>query len=91
TAAVKPATPERGPAPVRFEATTRWLRGRIVDRLRSAPPGAWVAIDSPLGEHSAADVATALRGLVADGLVERNAFGRARLPVDPPRFPGGSR
>ena len=65
---------------VPFPATRRWLRGRIVARLRSAPDGRWVRFDGAIGEHSAAAVDTALRQLVADGLVERDRSGRARLP-----------
>ncbi len=79
--------PRSTAAPVRFEATARWLRGRLVDRLRDAPPGAWISIRGPLGEHPAAAVGTALRGLAADGLVELDRVGRARLPVDR-RAPG---
>ena len=29
-----------------FPATNRWLRGRILDRLRAAPDGDWVALDA---------------------------------------------
>ena len=38
------------PRPVPFERTTRWLRGRLVDRLRDAPPGTALAVDGPLGD-----------------------------------------
>ena len=75
--------PAAGAALPRFESTSRWLRGRLVERLRDAPPGAFVAIDGPLGEHSPAAVATALRHLAGDGLVELDSAGRARLPIDP--------
>ena len=78
-------------APVRFEATARWLRGRLVDRLRDAPPGAWVPIRGPLGAHPAAAVGAALCGLAADGLVELDPAGRARLPVDRSTTPGRPR
>jgi A/G-specific adenine glycosylase len=81
--------PRPGAAPVRFETTARWLRGRLVDRLRDEPPGSWVAIGGSLGEHPDAAVRVALRGLAADGLVELDATGRARLPLAPPRQPGG--
>ena len=37
----------RRASPAAFPATSRWLRGRIVDRLRSAPDGAWTRIDGP--------------------------------------------
>ncbi len=67
------------PAPVPFEQTTRWLRGRLVDRLRDAAPGEALAVDGPLGAHSAEAVARALTGLARDGMVELDAAGRARL------------
>ena len=68
------------PAP-RFESTTRWLRGRIVDRLRDAVDGAWVRVDGAIGAHDETAVRRALEALAADGLVERHpADGRmARL------------
>jgi predicted transcriptional regulator len=66
---------------VRFESTARWLRGRLVDRLRDTAPGSWVAIRGPLGDHPPEAVGEALRRLAADGLVELDASGRARLPV----------
>ena len=67
------------PAPVPFEMTTRWLRGRLVDRLRDAAPGEALAVDGPFGAHSAEAVARALAGLARDGMVELDAAGRARL------------
>jgi len=66
-------------ATVPFESTTRWLRGRIVDRLRDVPPGTAVAFDGPLGLHAPEAVSAALASLAADGLVELDAFGAARL------------
>ncbi len=79
-----PTTRPRGrssPAPaIRFEHTSRWLRGRIVDRLRDAPAGAPVALHGPLGTHSADAVAAALEGLLRDGIIELDAAGHARLP-----------
>jgi A/G-specific adenine glycosylase len=73
----------RGKAQPRFPATRRWLRGRIVDRLRTAD--GWVTFDAPIGEHDANAVVDALRRLAADGLVElepdlAGAPKRARLP-----------
>jgi A/G-specific adenine glycosylase len=53
-----------------FVATSRWLRGRIVDRLRAAPDGAWTSVQGPIGEHDQAAVATALAALAREGLVE---------------------
>jgi A/G-specific adenine glycosylase len=67
----------RGPAP--FPATRRWLRGRIVERLSKADDG-WQIFDAPIGTHDRAAVAEALVGLEADGLLERDATGRVRLP-----------
>ncbi|HYM84308.1 MAG TPA: A/G-specific adenine glycosylase [Candidatus Dormibacteraeota bacterium] len=69
------------PAP--FATTTRWLRGRIVDRLRDGEDGAWVRLDEGFGQHDAAAVAAALEGLETDGLVERHAVdpALARLPA----------
>ena len=66
------------PAP--YEATRRWLRGRIVERLRTLPDGAWVTLEAPLGVHDADAVADALVALEREGLVERDRVGRVRLP-----------
>ncbi|HVA86420.1 MAG TPA: hypothetical protein VNF73_08915, partial [Candidatus Saccharimonadales bacterium] len=72
----------RRQAPVRFEATTRWLRGRILDRLRAADGDAWATVDGPIGLHSAPAVASVLAVLAAEGLLEIDAHdsSRARLP-----------
>ena len=67
------------PAP-RFPSTNRWLRGRIMDRLRDAPDGAWIIVDPPIGEHDAAAVGLALDALASDGLIELRD-GSARLRV----------
>ena len=72
----RPAGPRRA---VPFPATTRWLRGRIVDRLCSEPPGTGVAFSGPLGLHPPEAVSAALASLVADGLVELDGLGAARL------------
>ncbi|MFP5342513.1 MAG: A/G-specific adenine glycosylase [Candidatus Limnocylindria bacterium] len=64
---------------VPFHATNRWLRGRIMDRLRATDGSGWTVVAGPLGMHDAAAVATALAGLERDGLVERDRRGRARL------------
>jgi hypothetical protein len=71
---------ERG-AP--FHATSRWLRGRILDALRDAPADAWARVDAPLGDHDAVAVETAVRGLVREGLAELHPTDRglARLPL----------
>jgi A/G-specific adenine glycosylase len=82
TSAGLPATPPaaprgRQPSPA-FTTTTRWLRGRIVDRLRAAADGAWTPIRAPIGAHDADAVAAALRALERDGVVELD-------PTDPNR------
>lgn len=65
----KPATTKRDRSP-RFEATTRWLRGRIVERLRDVPDGTWLDLSGPIGEHDSAAVARAIAKLADDGLLE---------------------
>jgi A/G-specific adenine glycosylase len=62
-----------------FEQTSRWLRGRIVDRLREAPAGTWVRIDGSIGSHGAAAVERAIAALVAEGLLDADYDGRVRL------------
>ncbi len=71
---------------VPFPATSRWLRGRIVDRLRDAPAGEWVVIVPPLGEHDGSAIEVAVRGLARGGLLEiddRRSQSplRVRLPI----------
>ncbi len=72
------------PAP--FPMTSRWLRGRIVDRLREAPNGTWVALDDEIGTHDRPAIEIAVQGLADDGLVELDGDPgrlRARLPLAP--------
>ncbi len=71
-------------ATIPFARTSRWLRGRIVDRLRAADGPAWVVFDGSLGEHDAAAVGTALRAMQREGLLELAPGDplRARLPLD---------
>jgi A/G-specific adenine glycosylase len=71
----RPATEARP----RFEATSRWLRGRIVDRLRADGEG-WHRIEGPIGEHPQHAVESALIALEREGLLERRADGASRLP-----------
>lgn len=64
-----------GPVPGRrpvaaFPATTRWLRGRILDRARAAEDGAWVSFDEPIGEHGEGAVRAAVVALSREGLLE---------------------
>ncbi|CAN5590624.1 A/G-specific adenine glycosylase [soil metagenome] len=68
-----------------FTTTNRWLRGRILDRLRAEADGAWVALDGPIGVHARPAVRGDARQLGSDGLIElAPATGesiRARLPL----------
>lgn len=65
-----------------FSTTSRWLRGRILDRLRDLDDGAWLAFGERIGTHDAAAVAAALFALQRDGLLELRATDppEARLP-----------
>jgi A/G-specific adenine glycosylase len=74
--------PSRAPA-IPFPASTRWLRGRIVDRLRSAAGTTWSTVEAPIGDHGTAAVRAALAALARDGVVELDATNpdRARLPT----------
>ncbi len=75
------------PAPP-FTSTNRWLRGRILDRLRAAPDGRWVVFGGAIGSHEPGRVKAAVTALAADGLAElrisagSRATIRARLPLD---------
>jgi A/G-specific adenine glycosylase len=63
-----------------FPSTSRWLRGRILDRLRDAPASRWIAFDGPIGEHTLDAVLDALAALSREQLLELDATGRcARL------------
>lgn len=53
-----------------FATTNRWLRGRILDRLRAAPPEDWVALEGPIGSHALDRVRHAATSLAADGMIE---------------------
>ena len=72
------AEDQTGTAPARrasrptapFEATDRWLRGRILDRLREAPHHDWVALDGAIGTHELDRVHRAATALAAEGMVE---------------------
>ena len=76
--------------PPRFESTTRWLRGRILDRLRDAPDGAWVRFSEPLGVHDVPAVHAQLARLAREDLLQLHEKGpglngrdRARLIAVP--------
>ena len=81
-----PGTRARHPTPV-FTSTNRWLRGRILDRLRAAPDGEWVPLDAAIGTHDRASVRAAADAMAADGVLELGpaadspATLRARLPL----------
>ena len=62
--------PRRAVPTIPFEATNRWLRGRLLARAREAPAGDWIAIPDRLGLHEGAAVAAATRGLARDGFLE---------------------
>jgi A/G-specific adenine glycosylase len=69
-----------------FRSTSRWLRGRILDRLRAEPDGVWVVLDASIGVHDGAAIDTAIRAMARDGLLEFDAdagpgFVRVRLPI----------
>lgn len=61
-----------------FAQTRRWLRGRLIGRLREAGVGIWLTFDEPLGHHSREDVQSALIALARDGFLEADGT-RARL------------
>jgi A/G-specific adenine glycosylase len=87
----KPSTPARFAAtstPQRtapFRTTSRWLRGRILDRLREAADGDWVVLDDTIGIHGQEAVAVATQALCTEGLLELDQSThdgmRARLPI----------
>lgn len=78
---------KRGPqSGVPFERTLRYLRGRIVDRLRDLPPGASLLPQQLVDDLAVivphdrvAEIAAAAEGLATEGLIEQTAMG-FRLP-----------
>jgi A/G-specific adenine glycosylase len=66
-----------------FQTTARWLRGRILDRLRDAPGDAWAHVDAAIGDNEPATVEIELDRLVSEGLAERHPTDQnlARLPL----------
>jgi A/G-specific adenine glycosylase len=63
-----------------FQLSTRWLRGRILERLRALDDGTWTQVVGPIGAHGRDAVAAALLALERDGLLERREDGSVRLP-----------
>ncbi len=74
---------KRRPPAHRFETTSRWLRGRILEQLRVAADEGWTTIAHPLGMHGAEAIRDALTALAGDGLVELHTTRprTARLPL----------
>jgi A/G-specific adenine glycosylase len=68
---------------VPFAQTSRWLRGRILARLRDVDGATWTLFGDAIGEHDSGAVSAALVAMARDGLVELDSAhaGRARLPL----------
>ncbi|MGZ8502680.1 MAG: hypothetical protein ACXWW6_07495, partial [Candidatus Limnocylindrales bacterium] len=63
--------PARKPRSIReravpYERSTRWLRGRILDRLREVDGSGWATFDGPLGGHERAAVLATVRILARE-------------------------
>jgi A/G-specific adenine glycosylase len=72
--------PKSGARSTPFPTTSRWLRGRILDRLRDATDDAWVAFEDPIGTHPLRAVLAELRRMSSEGLLETDSTtGGARL------------
>jgi A/G-specific adenine glycosylase len=61
-----------------FHRTTRWLRGRIVDRLRDADGTSWIDVEAPIGDHDEGAIESALLALTRDGIVELDPVTKRR-------------
>lgn len=72
--------PVRSAAPMAFERTTRWLRGRIVSELRDAAGAEWSVLPSRLGSHDRTAIALAVDALADEGLIEKGPDESLRLP-----------
>ncbi len=68
-----------------FHTTDRWLRGRILDRLRATPDDAWLTLDGSIGEHDRDRVVLVAQAMARDGVIELriddDTAARARLPL----------
>jgi A/G-specific adenine glycosylase len=66
-----------------FPSSQRWLRGRIVARLREAETSQWLRFRGDIGKHGASAVQAALAKLADEGLLERHPDDPqlARLPI----------
>jgi A/G-specific adenine glycosylase len=69
------------PAP--FSSTTRWLRGRILDRLRAVDGDSWIAFPDAVGSHGRSAVEAALAALAREGMIELQTSDplKARLAI----------
>jgi A/G-specific adenine glycosylase len=81
-AVIEPTRP-RGTA-IAFERSSRWLRGRIVERLRALDDGDWARLPATLGGHDESAIGRAVEALERDGLLERRSDGSVRLPSTQP-------
>lgn len=77
---VEQMPPRRSARAEPFERTSRWLRGRIVGRLRDLDEGAWAHLPESIGSHDVDAIEQATEALAREGLVERRPDGAVRLP-----------
>jgi len=77
----RPRAARERPGP--FSSTTRWLRGRILDRLRAADDDAWTRFPNAVGIHGRDAVRAALVALASEGMIELRTTDppTARLPT----------
>jgi A/G-specific adenine glycosylase len=75
----------RRPETVPFEQTTRWLRGRILDRARAADDAAWTRYDGRIGSHRLEAVLAMVEVMGREGMLELAPADSslARLPPEP--------
>jgi A/G-specific adenine glycosylase len=78
----RPDSSNRRPPAARFESTSRFARGRIVDYLREAP-ATEVELEAALTVEHRPRLSLYLATLAADGMVARNSDGSWSLPGSP--------
>ena len=78
TSADADAVTGRKPRAVSFPATSRWLRGRLLAAVMSAPAGTWVPLPDSLGLHDAPAIEAAARALDCEGFLDVR-MGAARV------------
>jgi A/G-specific adenine glycosylase len=81
------------PGPVRggampFPSTTRWLRGRILDRLRAATDDAWTEFSDGIGTHGLPAVQAALAALANEGMIDLRRTDPGTHPLAARLHPG---